>query len=136
LSCASVSLVIKRFGGSAILLTPIVWVSFEWLRYSITGQLWNAIGYSQAFQPIVIQSARWGGVYAISFGLLAANAALVFALARPTVKRMALCALILSVIVAVIAFEQLEAIAEPRGSETDEVVVAVQPNVPVDLEGD
>ena len=55
LCCVCVSLVIKRFGGSAILLTPIVWVSFEWLRYSITGQLWNALGYSQAVQPAIIQ---------------------------------------------------------------------------------
>ena len=136
LSCASLSLISKRFGEAAILLTPIVWVSFEWLRYSITGQLWNAIGYSQAFQPVVIQSARWGGVYAISFGVVAVNAALVFALTRPTVKRLVVCTFILAGIVAVIAFEQLETIAEPRGSTSDEVVVAVQPNVPVDLAGD
>jgi apolipoprotein N-acyltransferase len=136
LACAGVSLVIKRFGEAWILLTPIVWVSFEWLRYCITGQLWNAIGYSQAYQPAVIQSARWGGVYAISFGVVAANSAIVFALAGPTLKRIVLCAFIVASIVAVIAFEQFETIAEPRGSTGDEVVVAVQPNVPVDLAGD
>jgi apolipoprotein N-acyltransferase len=137
LACASVSLVIKRFGVTAILLTPIVWVSFEWLRYSITGQLWNAIGYSQAYQPVVIQSARWGGVYAISFAVVAANAALVLPLARPTLKRIILCALILSGIVAVIAFEQLKTIRQTRRIVSDfEVVVAVQPNVSVDLSGD
>jgi apolipoprotein N-acyltransferase len=136
LTCASVSLVIKRFGGATILLAPIVWVSFEWLRYYITGQLWNAIGYSQAFQPVVIQSARWGGVYAISFGVVAVNAALALVIGRPTVKRIVLCAFILTGIVAITALERRKAIAEPRASTTDEVVVAVQPNVPVDLAGD
>ena len=56
--------------------------------------------------------------------------------AGPTIKRIILCALIVTGIVAVIAFEQFETIAEPRGSTGDEVVVAVQPNVPVDLAGD
>jgi apolipoprotein N-acyltransferase len=136
LSCASVFLIIKRFGGSAILLMPLVWISFEWLRYSITGQLWNAVGYSQAFHPVVIQSAHWGGVYAISFWVVAANGAFVFALARPTLKRIVLSAFILFGLVALIAFAELRAIAEPHGSNTDEIVVAVQPNVPIDLSGD
>jgi apolipoprotein N-acyltransferase len=137
LACAIVSLLIKRLGSSAMLLTPIVWVSFEWLRYSLTGQLWNAIGYSQAGQPVMIQPAHWGGVYAISFAVVTTNAALVFALGRPTVKRMVLCALILSGIVVVIAFESLRTIPETTRSDRDpEAVIAVQPNVPVDLSGD
>ena len=43
-----------------------------------TGQLWNAIGYSQAYQPMLIQSARWGGVYAVGFLIVAVNAAIAF----------------------------------------------------------
>ena len=42
----------------------------------LTGQLWNAIGYSQAYHPSLIQSARWGGVYAVGFLIVAVNAAL------------------------------------------------------------
>jgi len=58
---------------SAIIVAPLIWVSFEWLRYVVTGQLWNALGYSQAFHPWLIQSARAGGVYAVTFLLLALN---------------------------------------------------------------
>src|SRR6266536_2460986 len=36
LACASISLVIKRFGSDAIFTAPILWVSFDWLRYVVT----------------------------------------------------------------------------------------------------
>src|SRR6185436_7361534 len=40
---------LRRWGHKALLLAPFLWVTLEWLRLSITGQLWNAVGYSQAF---------------------------------------------------------------------------------------
>ena len=46
----------------------------------LTGQLWNAIGYSQAYQPMLIQPARWGGVYAVGFLILLSIAPSSFAL--------------------------------------------------------
>src|SRR5437588_5180571 len=44
LCCALASRLIARFGTIALILVPFLWVSFEWLRYIVTGQLWNAIG--------------------------------------------------------------------------------------------
>src|SRR5438477_3372352 len=29
---------VKRFGYSIIVMAPLLWVSFEWLRYAVTGQ--------------------------------------------------------------------------------------------------
>src|SRR5215471_5236211 len=68
-----------RLGLWAMLAAPLVWTACEWLRLQLTGMGWNALGYSQAFQPAVIQIARLGGVYAVSSLLVSASAALVFA---------------------------------------------------------
>src|SRR5215207_6179831 len=51
-----------RWGARAMLLAPLVWVSLEWARLGVIGQLWNAVGYSQAYVPVLIQGARFGGV--------------------------------------------------------------------------
>src|SRR5689334_2935564 len=77
LACTSVSLIVKRFGAAAIFTAPIVWVAFEWLRGAVTGMDWNALGYSQAFQPLLIQTAGKGGVHAVTFLLLATNACVI-----------------------------------------------------------
>src|SRR5438309_316284 len=83
LFCAALARIVSRFGPAALLGAPLLWVSLELGRYAVTGQIWNAIGYSQAFHPSLIQSARWGGVYAISFLILTANVAVaVFCLRR------------------------------------------------------
>ena len=46
---AVLSALLKRFGSWAFLAAPFVWVFSEFLRYWLTGNNWNAIGYSQAF---------------------------------------------------------------------------------------
>ncbi len=81
---------IKKWGTAALLLVPIVWAAMEWARLGITGQLWNAIGYSQAYHPLLIQPARLGGVYAVGFLIVAVNAAIAFALMRRTYKAIAI----------------------------------------------
>ena len=129
--------VVRRFGDFALLFAPLIWVSMELLRYAVTGQLWNALGYSQAFHPWLIQAARWGGVYAISFALVAANAAIALSLRHTSTLRTAVSGLTLVTTALTIALAHVQTIAEPRGSSaTDQIVVAVQPNVPMDLEGD
>src|SRR5262249_22447210 len=69
-----------RLGGWAMLAAPLAWTAAEWMRLQLTGMGWNALGYSQAFQPAIIQIARLGGVYAVSALLVSASTALVFAL--------------------------------------------------------
>src|SRR6185295_6351382 len=75
LFAALVALTIQKWGRMTILLAPIFWVTCEWLRLSVTGQLWNALGYSQAYHNQIIEPATWGGVYAVSFLLVTVNAA-------------------------------------------------------------
>ena len=131
LACFLISRLISRFGPAAMFTAPVIWVSFEWLRYAVTGQLWNALGYSQAFHPFLIQNARWGGVYVVSFLLLTANASVTFAFMRPGVKGLlpALIPIVFVVLVVVIGASPIFQIP-PRGQLMP--VVAVQPNVPME----
>lgn len=60
------SILTRRFGSWAFLAAPFVWVFTEFLRYWVTGNNWNAVGYSQAFSNAVIFAA-FGGVALTSF---------------------------------------------------------------------
>ena len=60
LACLCISRLLDRFGSFAILATPIVWITFDWLRSVVTGLDWNALGYSQAFHPSFIQVRQMG----------------------------------------------------------------------------
>jgi apolipoprotein N-acyltransferase len=122
-----------RLGTAALFLAPAVWAACEWARLGAIGQLWNAVGYSQAFRPNLIQAARFGGVYAVSFLVLAVNAALAYAL----LKRSARGALASLAALALVALALLAADSvPPPGTEraASAVVVAVQPNVIPDFE--
>src|SRR5256714_138834 len=127
--CAvALSRLCARFGSGALFLAPALWAACEWARLCVIGQLWNAVGYSQAFQPSLIQAARFGGVYAIGFLVMAVNAALAYALlkrsSRQTVAALAVVACVFLVIIAA-GFTPT-----PRTNDgPSAVVVAVQPNV-------
>jgi apolipoprotein N-acyltransferase len=130
------ALVIRRWGAPALFLAPLFWPALEWARLEITGQLWNAIGYSQAFHPSFIQAARWGGVYAVGTLVVFANAAVAFALFKRTKRALAIfvfavlsLAIILELTSRAIPFEEERFITD----YDDPVVVALQPNVPMDL---
>lgn len=59
------------------LLAPVAGAGLEYLRSTLaTGFAWNAWGVSQYRDVLLIQCADLGGVYAVSFILLAFNAAL------------------------------------------------------------
>ncbi len=122
---------IKRFGGWAILAAPILWAASEWARIKATGMGWNALGYSQAFQPSVIAISRIGGVYIVSALLVAAGTALVFALIYLERRR----GLVVLTTVGVLAFStvlygQSVKPAEPHKGSVS--VAVVQPNAPID----
>lgn len=62
------SFLLARLGPSAILTAPAVWVFSEFLRYWLTGNNWNALGYSQAFTDLSrIELAGVGGMSLVSF---------------------------------------------------------------------
>jgi len=117
-----------RKGAAALLFAPALWAACEWARLGAIGQLWNAVGYSQAFEPSLIQAARFGGVYAVSFLVLAANAAIAYAVLKRG-ARSALISLAAVACVGLLAFAAWLTRAPGSANEPAAVVIAVQPNV-------
>src|SRR6185295_6681771 len=127
-----IALAIQKWGRMAVLAAPVFWAALEWVRLGVTGQLWNALGYSQAYHNQIIEPATWGGVYAVSFLLVTVNAAAALLIMHRTALSIALALLIPFAVGAVI-----------RGSLPDSLdrrviypertltIVAVQPNVPM-----
>jgi len=127
------SRLVTRFGPGAIVVSPILWVSCEWARYALTGQLWNALGYSQAFHPILIQPARWGGVYMVSFLIVAVNVSFALVLLRGSRFRVMPSFAILIVTLLVLAGSFLQGYLEvDSNGAIPPFVIAVQPNVPIE----
>lgn len=127
----------SRWGAKSLLLAPFAWAALEWARLAVTGQLWNALGYSQAYQPALIQPAGWGGVYAMSFLILTTNAAVAFCLLRKGSPRSLAASALAVALVALSIWASARASrpnhdAQLRADEdvtTAAVVIAVQPNV-------
>ena len=128
-----VALVIRRWGQGAVLLAPVFWSAFEWVRLGVTGQLWNALGYSQAFDWFLIQAANWGGVYAVSFLIVAVNAAVVLVVTKFEVRRVVAAVAIVVFVVLLIALPVLLKHREESRMAASVCVVAVQPNVPMTI---
>jgi apolipoprotein N-acyltransferase len=124
------ALTLKRFGGWGILAAPAIWAASEWSRLILTGMGWNALGYSQAFQPAVIQIAGFGGVYIVSAMLVAASSALVFGLVYLERRRgfIAFTTVGILVLGAVFYGKTQQPEPEPPGPVT---LAVVQPNIPV-----
>lgn len=125
---------ITKWGSRALLLAPVIWAAIEWARLGTTGQLWNAIGYSQAYHPRLIQAASLGGVYAVGFLLVSTNAAIAFLLVRRSRGAIAISGTLLVFVSAVILVTDKKSSSQPYPVKPpDGVVVAIQPNVPMDL---
>jgi apolipoprotein N-acyltransferase len=121
-----------RWGARALLLAPPLWAACEWARLGAIGQLWNALGYSQAFHPTLIQAARFGGVYAVGFLVVCANAALAYALVRRDARGLSVSLASLACVALAVFGLTLTAAPSTEG-ETGAVVVALQPNVVPDF---
>jgi apolipoprotein N-acyltransferase len=69
LFAAVLAKLLNKFGRTAIVAAPFIWVFTEFLRYWVTGNSWNALGYSQAFQPSVVNAGFSSTVsfYGLSF---------------------------------------------------------------------
>jgi len=131
-----IAIVVKRWGTYALLLAPIFWASCEWFRLGVTGQLWNAIGYSQAqvLMGLMLNPARWGGVYAVGFLIVAVNAAIAVALLKRNVGAFVTLLAIICVS-GVLSFVAIDALTDHPVSGAPPVlhVIALQPNVPMTL---
>jgi apolipoprotein N-acyltransferase len=127
-----VALAIQKWGRMALLLAPIFWTAFEWVRLGVTGQLWNALGYSQAYHSQIIEPATWGGVYAVSFLLVAINSVVALLIVKRTALSIAIAVLIVLGVAATIHLSVPESLARRETyPELMVKVVAVQPNVPM-----
>ena len=124
---------IKNWGASALFVTPLLWPSLEWARLLIVGQLWNAIGYSQAFHPALIQTARWGGVYLVGFLIVLANAALAYLFLKRSIRAAAVTALVVFGIATAIIVSWRSSQLTQLSKPSEVAVVALQPNVPMTL---
>jgi apolipoprotein N-acyltransferase len=122
-----------RWGARALFIAPLLWVTLEWARLGIIGQLWNAVGYSQAYAPSLIQTARWGGVYMVGFLIVSVNTAIAYALLRRNARALTISAAAILCVAGIVVMSA--ALAARHTSTTVKpgaVVVAVQPNVPMD----
>lgn len=125
---------IRNWGLNAMSIAPFCWAALEWARLECTGQLWNSIGYSQAYHPLLIGSARLGGVYAVGFLVVSVNSALAFALLKHNLKALLIVAGTLSLVAFVILFDAQSRMLDGRvPARGDALVIAIQPNVPMDL---
>ena len=77
---AAFSIVLRRFGTYGILSAPFLWTAMEFLRATTADTSWNAIGYSQASEIYLIQSASFGGIYLVGFIIVLMNAGWLFAI--------------------------------------------------------
>jgi apolipoprotein N-acyltransferase len=126
---------LARWGARALFAAPVFWVALEWARLGMTGQLWNAVGYSQAYVPWLIQTARWGGVYAVGFLIVTMNAALAHLLLRKNKRTAMMTAVVIILIALVLAGAHLVAKSEMQAGANEDaaaLIVALQPNVPMD----
>ncbi len=124
---------IMKLGTLALLLAPILWAAMEWARLGLTGQLWNAIGYSQAFQPLLIQSSKLGGVYLVGFLVVAVNAAIAYLLVRRSPKAVVISGALLLLVAAAIFASYKKLTNHQPDFAPAAIVVGIQPNVPMDL---
>ncbi len=129
----AVARLVSRWGIPALLLAPLVWSSLEWARLGVTGQLWNAIGYSQAYHPRLIGSAQWGGVYFVGFLIVVVNAAIAFSIVSRSIRSLAISLILILAVAGIVGYSGfLAARPVPVVSDSGEItVVVVQPNVPM-----
>jgi len=124
---------IKRFGLKLLFVAPFAWIALEWLRLQITGHLWNAVGYSQAFVPQLIQTAWIGGVYSVSFLIVLVNTAIAYAVIEKKKDAFITSFVLLFVCALIIGWTTWLGLAQRIDPpHTEAVVIALQPNVPMD----
>lgn len=131
------AVLIRRFGSWALFAAPFVWVFTEFLRYWLTGNNWNAVGYSQAFNHLFFFHASVAGIFAVSFATALISSVSLFLLAslgQINWWRMALLAATASGLI-LLGTLFLSAHYNPplkrQFSEGTDDVLAIQPNVPM-----
>lgn len=130
---AILSVLLRRFGSWAFLAAPFVWVFTEFLRYWVTGNNWNAIGYSQAFNNLLPPLTRIGGAHLLSWICVALAGTLIFAVHKgfnkETLRRSVPLMLLLAFIGSTNFIDQNTRVLQK--GDLIAKVIAIQPNVPM-----
>jgi apolipoprotein N-acyltransferase len=139
------SVMLRRFGSWGILAAPFVWVFTEFLRYWLTGNNWNAIGYSMAFEGYFLHFAALGGVAVVGFAVMMTNLTtfvLWRAIAEENRKKVVSNATLRLMTLGAIQFwlvlgglniwfdTQVNGVPI-TGDQLDPTIIALQPNVPM-----
>ena len=126
----------RRAAGVALAAAPFLWVTGEWVRSHLLGGFpWGTLGYSQYLRLPVIQIAELGGVHAVSFVLVAVNAAVAGCLLLPWRGALAGVALGGTLLAATLAFGSAR-LAEAPGGPGEVTVAIMQPSIEQPLKFD
>ena len=113
---------------AALVVVPSYWLVIEWIRsWQALGGPWAVLGVSQWQHPAILGLAAIGGVWLVSFAIVAANTGIVILLVSQGVGLRVLGALATAVVIAAgpVAFA-LTAPAPPAGQVT---IALVQPGI-------
>ncbi len=128
----TLSRLLQRFGTWAFLAAPFVWVFTEFARYWLTGNNWNAIGYSQAFAPPVKNLAVLGGISLVSFVVSLISTSIVFPLLTRQWLAAGLLAICVTLLIVISALCENSLEPSPNSVKQEAgQVIAIQPNVPM-----
>ena len=134
--CMMLARAVARFGLRSLFIAPILWAALEWTRLGVTGLLWDAIGYSQAYASPLILPARWGGVYLVGFLIVMVNASLAYMLLQRDARSLKIGTIAILGVAAILCAAFLDVLVRvPSNSDPGApaaIVVAVQPDVPMD----
>jgi apolipoprotein N-acyltransferase len=125
------SLLLRKFGSLAVVAAPFLWTAVEFLRFYATGNNWNAVGYSQAFVPLVIFCAELGGVFLISFFIVGSNAVLLHLITRFNRNSLIFTVVTIFIISTTIFYAALKNPNADTTCKSCPSVIAIQPNVPM-----
>jgi apolipoprotein N-acyltransferase len=114
--------------AAALLLVPSAWLVTEVLRsWQGFGGSWAVLGVSQWQHPVVLALAAVGGVWLVSFALVAANAGILIAMAAPSLGlRLIGCS---GALVAIGAGPAAFALTAPSPVTRSVTIALVQPGV-------
>jgi apolipoprotein N-acyltransferase len=119
----------------ALLMAPCLWVGAEWVRGHLFGGFpWGTLGYSQYLRLPIIQVAELGGVHAVSFVLVAVNAALAGALVLEWGRAVTGLGLTGALLGAVLIFGHARLAEPPRPGEAQ--IALMQPAIEQPLKWD
>jgi apolipoprotein N-acyltransferase len=113
---------------AALVVVPSFWLVTEWIRsWQALGGPWAVLGASQWQHPAVLALAAVGGVWLITFALVASNTGLLIALVatRPVVRLAGLAGALVAIAAGPIAF----ALAAPVPAGEPLTIALIQPGL-------